>query len=77
MCQAISGKAVLGSNERLTVYTLRHSDSHEEITTAYNIRDESTVGVAARQTPVELVPVRSLKSAADSSRPKSNLSPLA
>ena len=58
MCQAISGVAVK-SDDDVKVYTLRHSDSHEDLRKEYKIRDDGGAG-ATRQTPVELVMVSDL-----------------
>jgi len=59
MCKAISGIAVY-DGESVKVYTLPDSDSHSDIREKHHIRDDSLTGIASRQTPVELVPIKDL-----------------
>jgi hypothetical protein len=63
MCKFISGVAVLADGQ-LKVYTLRDTDSHVEIYRHHKIRDDGSPG-ATRQTPVELIPVKSLERVED------------
>jgi len=58
VCQAISGEAIK-SGEDVKVYTLRHSDGHEDIKAEYVVRDDASAS-AQYHTPVELVPVRDM-----------------
>jgi hypothetical protein len=58
MCQAISG-IVVKSGDDVKVYTLHHSDSHEDIRNECKIKDDLSAS-SQYQTPVELVPVRDL-----------------
>ena len=59
MCRLISGVAVL-TGETVKVYTLPDSDSHSDIRSKFNIRDDD--GAGNRQTPIEYIPVGPLDS---------------